>query len=99
MRDPQRSPKCYEMTEEERLEAVTQVAKLLEPRRCDDANNTYYGAWMNDLKFTTAGEYMTEQIDEKTQRPYYINEDGTKVDVVTGQLLNSNDSQAQCLAP
>ena len=44
MRDPQRSPKCYEMTEEERLEAVTQVAKLLEPRRCDDANNTYYGA-------------------------------------------------------
>jgi hypothetical protein len=44
MRDPQRSPKCYEMTEEERLEAVTQVAKLLEQRRCDDANNTYYGA-------------------------------------------------------
>jgi hypothetical protein len=54
---------------------------------------------MNDLKFTTAGEYMTEQIDEKTQRPYYINETGSKVDVVTGQLLDSNDSQAQCLAP
>ena len=44
MRDPRRSPKCYEMTEEERLEAVTQVAKLLEQRRRDEANNTYYGA-------------------------------------------------------
>jgi hypothetical protein len=54
---------------------------------------------MNDLKFTTAGEYMTEQIDERTQRPYYVNEAGSKVDVVTGQLLDSNDSQAQCLAP
>jgi hypothetical protein len=54
---------------------------------------------MNDLKFTTASEYMTEQIDEKTQRPYYINEAGLKVDVVTGQLLDSNNSQAQCLAP
>jgi hypothetical protein len=54
---------------------------------------------MNDLKFTTAGEYMTEQIDEKTQRPYYINEAGSKVDVVTEQLLDSNDSQSQCLAP
>jgi len=54
---------------------------------------------MNDLKFTTAGEYMTEQIDEKTQRPYYINEDGSKVDVITGELLTSTDIQAQCLAP
>ena len=54
---------------------------------------------MNDLKFTTAGEYMTEQVDEKTQRPYYINEAGSKVDVVTGQLLDSTNSQAQCLAP
>jgi hypothetical protein len=54
---------------------------------------------MNDLKFTTAGEYMTDQIDERTQRPYYINEAGAKVDVVTGQLLDSTDSQAQCLAP
>jgi hypothetical protein len=44
MRDPARQPKCYEMTEEERLEAVTQVAMLLEQRRRDDANNTYYGA-------------------------------------------------------
>jgi hypothetical protein len=44
MRDPARQPKCYEMTEEERLEAVTQVAKLLEQRRRDKAKNTYYGA-------------------------------------------------------
>jgi hypothetical protein len=44
MRDPQRSPKCYEMTEEERMAAVTEVAKLLEQRRRDEANSTYYGA-------------------------------------------------------
>jgi hypothetical protein len=54
---------------------------------------------MNDLKFTTAGEYMTKQIDEKTQRPYYINEAGLKIDAVTGELLDSSDSQAQCMAP
>jgi hypothetical protein len=54
---------------------------------------------MNDLKFTTAGEYMTEQIDVKTQRPYYVNEAGLKVDVVTGEVLISTDIQAQCLAP
>jgi hypothetical protein len=44
MRDPACQPKCYEMTEEERLEAVTQVAKLLEQRRRNGAKNTYYGA-------------------------------------------------------
>lgn len=44
MRDPARQPKCYEMTEEERLEAVAQVAKLLEQCRHDEAKNTYYGA-------------------------------------------------------
>ena len=44
MRDPQRSPKCYEMTDEERLEAVAQVAKLLKQRRQDEVTNTYYGA-------------------------------------------------------
>ena len=54
---------------------------------------------MNDLKFTTAGEYITEQIDVKTQRPYYINKAGARVDVVTGELLDLSDSQAQCLAP
>jgi hypothetical protein len=54
---------------------------------------------MNDLKFTTAGEYMTEQIDAKTQRPYYVNEAGSRVDVVTGELLDLSDTQAQCMAP
>jgi hypothetical protein len=54
---------------------------------------------MNDLKFTTAGEYMTEQIDVKTQRPYYINEAGLRVDAVTGELLDSSDPQSQCMAP
>ena len=44
MRDPARRPKCYEMTEEERLEAVIQVAKLLEQRRRNEVMNTYYGA-------------------------------------------------------
>lgn len=54
---------------------------------------------MNDLKFTTAGEYMTEQVDKKTQRPYYVDEAGLRVDVVTGEILISTDIQAQCLAP
>jgi hypothetical protein len=54
---------------------------------------------MNDLKFTTAGEYMTEQIDERTQRPYYVNEAGLRVDAVTGVLLKTSDIQSQCLAP
>lgn len=54
---------------------------------------------MNDLKFTTAGEYMTEQVDKRTQRPYYIDEAGLKVDVVTGESLDLIDSQAQCMAP
>ena len=49
---------------------------------------------MNDLKFTTAGEYMSEQIDEHTQRPYYINEAGLRVDVVTGELLKTTDIQS-----
>jgi hypothetical protein len=54
---------------------------------------------MNDLKFTTAGEYMTEQIDQSTQRPYYIDEAGSKVDVITGEIIISTNIQAQCLAP
>jgi hypothetical protein len=44
MRDPTHQPKCYEMTEEERVEAVAQVAKLLEQRRRNEVMNTYYGA-------------------------------------------------------
>lgn len=57
---------------------------------------------MNDLKFTTAGEYMstaTESVDNLTGRIYFVNEAGLKVDAVTGDLLPTTDSQAQCLAP
>jgi hypothetical protein len=32
MRDPQQQPKCYEMTEEERLQAVKQIAERLRQR-------------------------------------------------------------------
>jgi hypothetical protein len=44
MRDPTRQPKCYDMTEEERLEAVAQVAELLKQRRRDKVMDEYYGA-------------------------------------------------------
>jgi len=57
---------------------------------------------MNDLKFTTAGEYMSsinESIDEHTGRRYFVNEAGLKVDAVTGDLLPIVEIQAQCLAP
>ncbi len=29
MRDPKRDPRCYEMTEQERLEAIQQLDKML----------------------------------------------------------------------
>ncbi len=57
---------------------------------------------MNDLKFTTAGEYMlsiNESTDEKTGRRYFINEAGLKVDAITGDLLSEDETRAQCLAP
>lgn len=57
---------------------------------------------MNDLKFTTAGEYMSDindQFDEVTGRRYFVNEAGLKVDAITGDLLPITESQAQCLAP
>lgn len=57
---------------------------------------------MNDLKFTTAGEYMSDtdyQVDKITGRRYFVNESGLKVDAVTGDLLPVTESQAQCLAP
>ena len=38
MRDPQRQPKCYELTDQERLEAVQRVNQLLEKRQRDDHN-------------------------------------------------------------
>jgi hypothetical protein len=57
---------------------------------------------MNDLKFTTAGEYMlsiNDQIDEITGQRYFVNEAGLRVDAVTGDLLPVVEIQAQCLAP
>ncbi len=57
---------------------------------------------MNDLKFTTAGEYMSDtdkSIDKKTGRRYFVNESGLKVDAETGDLLHEDETRAQCLAP
>jgi hypothetical protein len=57
---------------------------------------------MNDLKFTTAGEYMSStnsHIDEITGRSYFVNEAGLRVDALTGDLLPTVEVQAQCLAP
>lgn len=57
---------------------------------------------MNDLKFTTAGNYMSDinnQIDQVTGRRYFINEAGLRVDALTGDLLPVIEVQAQCLAP
>jgi hypothetical protein len=57
---------------------------------------------MNDLKFTTAGEYMSDidsQIDKITGQRYFINEAGLRVDAVSGDLLPIIKVQAQCLAP
>ena len=57
---------------------------------------------MNDLKFTTAGEYMldvNECIDAQTGRRYFVNEAGLKVDAVTGDLFPEDETRAQCLAP
>jgi hypothetical protein len=57
---------------------------------------------MNDLKFTTAGEYMSNidsQIDEVTGQRYFVNEAGLRVDAVSGDLLPIIEIQSQCLAP
>ncbi len=57
---------------------------------------------MNDLKFTSVGEYMlsiNEPVDEKTGRRYFVNESGLKVDAETGDLLPEDETRAQCLAP
>jgi hypothetical protein len=57
---------------------------------------------MNDLKFITAGEYMSsinDFIDEQTGRRYFVNEAGLKVDAETGDLLPEDETRAQCLAP
>jgi hypothetical protein len=57
---------------------------------------------MNDLKFTTAGDYMLDidyQTDEIPGQRYFVNESGLKIDAVTGDLLIVSEVQAQCLAP
>ncbi len=43
MRDPKRNPKCYEMTDKEREEALQRVNQLLKDRELDNREG-YYGA-------------------------------------------------------
>lgn len=43
MRDPQRNPKCYEMTEQERKDALEKVEQLLKDRESEYSQG-YYGA-------------------------------------------------------
>jgi hypothetical protein len=43
MRDPQRNPKCYELTDQEREEAVQRVDRILRERALEHAHG-YYGA-------------------------------------------------------
>lgn len=43
MRDPKRNPKCYELTDQEREEAVQRVDQLLRERAAEHEQG-YYGA-------------------------------------------------------
>lgn len=43
MRDPQRQPKCYELTDQEREEAIQRVDQLLRERSVEQEHG-YYGA-------------------------------------------------------
>jgi hypothetical protein len=43
MRDPQRNPKCYELTDQEREEAVQRVDRILRERKIEQEHG-YYGA-------------------------------------------------------
>jgi len=43
MRDPKRNPKCYELTDDERLAAVELADKLLKERELEKTNH-YWGA-------------------------------------------------------
>jgi len=43
MRDPKRNPKCYELTDQEREEAIQRVDRILRERASEQAQ-TYYGA-------------------------------------------------------
>jgi len=43
MRDPQRNPKCYELTDQEREEATRRVDQLLRERNIERTHG-YFGA-------------------------------------------------------
>ena len=43
MRDPKRNPKCYELTDQEREEAVQRVDRILRERALEHSHG-YYGA-------------------------------------------------------
>ena len=43
MRDPTRQPKCYEMTDQERAEAVQRTEQLLKEKVLEQSHG-YYGA-------------------------------------------------------
>lgn len=43
MRDPKRNPKCYELTDQEREEAVQRVDRILRQRTLEHTHG-YYGA-------------------------------------------------------
>ena len=43
MRDPKRNPKCYELTDQERDEAVQRVDRILRERAIEHTHG-YYGA-------------------------------------------------------
>jgi hypothetical protein len=43
MRDPKRNPKCYELTDQEREEAVQRVDRILRERALENEQG-YYGA-------------------------------------------------------
>lgn len=43
MRDPKRNPKCYELTDQEREEAVQRVDRILRERDLERTHG-YYGA-------------------------------------------------------
>ncbi len=43
MRDPKRNPRCYELTDKEREEAIQRVDRILRERDSEHAQG-YYGA-------------------------------------------------------
>jgi hypothetical protein len=54
---------------------------------------------MQDLKFTTAGDYMTDVELSQDILPYFINESGQKIDRLTGALYYEFSDNGQCLPP